>query len=482
MRQSFFDYCRQYHKEALLREWDTARNAPLTPQAVTYGSHTPVWWRCENGHEWEAVVYTRTHGSGCPFCAGKKAQAGFNNLATQYPELARQWDYTKNIPVLPADVTTGSHRLVWWKCEKGHSWRASVRSRVSGNGCPVCAGRQLLAGENDLATRFPELAQEWDRQKNGTLTPESAIPGSSRRVWWHCKAGHSWFASISSRAYRNSGCPVCTGKLVLPGFNDLASQNPVLAAQWDAERNGTLTPQQVTLTSNRKAWWICEKGHSFQAVIASRANGTGCPYCTNKKVLAGFNDLATVEPRIAAEWHPTLNGSLTPEMVTAGSRKRSGGSARWGTSGRPPSTPELAKRNAAVQCARVRLESEYSIHNLETRYLPKTAESVLCCFYYQHWLMSTAVFYHSMFIQMVKCFIQHKIGQHDYLTAYRTSIDALNFAPYNSDINTAMVISMFHQSRAELAKQFLETAQKYISGETAHLSPFALGKTTVSLI
>ena len=109
---------------------------------------------------------------------------------------------------------------------------------------------------------------------------------------------------------------------MLPGFNDLASQNPVLAAQRDAERNGTLTPQQVTLTSNRKAWWICEKGHSFQAVIASRANGTGCPYCTNKKVLAGFNDLATVEPRIAAEWHPTLNGSLTPEMVTAGSRKK----------------------------------------------------------------------------------------------------------------------------------------------------------------
>ena len=173
-----------------------------------------------------------------------------------------------------------------------------------------------------MASQFPELAQEWDRQKNGTLTPESAIPGSSRRVWWRCKAGHSWFVSISSRAYRNSGCPVCTGKLVLPGFNDLASQNPVLAAQWDAERNGTLTPQQVTLTSNRKAWWICEKGHSFQAVIASRANGTGCPYCTNKKVLAGFNDLATVEPRIAAEWHPTLNGSLTPEMVTAGSRKK----------------------------------------------------------------------------------------------------------------------------------------------------------------
>lgn len=165
MRQSFFDYCRQYHKDALLREWNAARNAPLTPQMVSYGSHTPVWWRCANGHEWEAVVYTRTHGSGCPFCAGKKTQTGFNDLATQNPELAQQWDYAKNIPVLPADVTSGSHRLVWWKCEKGHSWRASVRSRVSGSGCPVCAGRQLLAGENDLVSQFPELALEWDRQK-----------------------------------------------------------------------------------------------------------------------------------------------------------------------------------------------------------------------------------------------------------------------------------------------------------------------------
>lgn len=283
MRQSFFDYCRLYQKQNLLDEWDAERNLPLTPQAVTYGSHTPVWWRCENGHEWEAVVYTRTHGSGCPFCAGKKAQAGFNDLATQYPELARQWDYTKNIPVLPADVTTGSHRLVWWKCEKGHSWRASIRSRASGCGCPVCAGRQILVGENDLATVDPELAQEWDTTRNGKLTPQDVLPGTEKKVWWVCEHGHHWRAAVSARTNRQSGCPYCSGKLVLPGFNDLASQNPVLAAQWDTERNGTLTPQQVTLASNRKAWWICEKGHSFQAVIASRANGTGCPVLHKQK-------------------------------------------------------------------------------------------------------------------------------------------------------------------------------------------------------
>ena len=247
---------------------------------------------------------------------------GFNDLATQSPELARQWDYRKNAPLVPADISAGSHRSVWWRCEKGHSWRASIHSRSSGCGCPICAGRQILVGENDLATVDPELAQEWDTARNGKLTPQDVLPGTKKKVWWVCGHGHHWQAAISARTHSRNGCPYCTGKLVLPGFNDLASQNPVLAAQWDTERNEMFTPQQVTLTSNRKAWWICEKGHSFQAVIASRANGTGCPYCTNKKVLAGFNDLATVEPRIAAEWHPTLNGALTPEMVTAGSTRR----------------------------------------------------------------------------------------------------------------------------------------------------------------
>ena len=87
-------------------------------------------------------------------------------------------------------------------------------------------------------------------------------------------------------------------------------------------RNGPLTPRQVTPTSNRKAWWLCPRGHSFQAVIAARTNGSDCPYCSNRKVLKGFNDLATLHPRVAAEWHPTLNGALTPEQVTPGSRKK----------------------------------------------------------------------------------------------------------------------------------------------------------------
>lgn len=323
MRQSLASFCRQYGRLNLLNEWDAERNLPLTPETVTHGAHHKIWWRCSKGHEWQAPVYARTAGSGCPYCAGKKVQPGSNDLASQYPALVKEWDAEKNLPTLPTTITAGSKRLVWWKCAQGHSWRAQIRSRVSGYGCPVCAGRLVIPGENDLASLYPKLAQEWDREKNGPLTPEQVPAGTMRKAWWRCKKGHSWQASIAHRACQGVGCPVCAGQTVVPGENDFASFYPELAAEWDAERNGGLTPDRVTPSSNRKVWWNCPLGHHYMAVIASRTMcGSGCPYCANRRVLPGFNDLATLVPEVAKQWHPTLNGALTPQMVLPGSHRK----------------------------------------------------------------------------------------------------------------------------------------------------------------
>ena len=98
---------------------------------------------------------------------------------------------------------------------------------------------------------------------------------------------------------------------------------PDLALQWHPDRNGMLTPSQVTPASNRKVWWQCPLGHASEASVSARTmNGSGCPYCAGKRVLPGFNDLATLDPDVAKQWHLTLNGSLTPEQVTAGSRRK----------------------------------------------------------------------------------------------------------------------------------------------------------------
>ena len=323
MRESLADFCHREHREDLLAEWDSERNLPLTPETVSRGSKRRVFWRCANGHSWQAAVHTRSgSGTGCPYCSGRLPVPGETDLATRYPDLAAEWHPTKNGDLTPSDVLPGSHRLVWWQCPHGHEWRAQIKSRVSGAGCPVCSNRALLRGVNDLATNNPELARQWHPTKNGDLTPSDVVPGTRRKVWWVCDKGREWRAAVSARV-NGSGCPVCTSKKIVPGINDLASQYPAVAKEWHPTKNGSLTPEQVAPASNKKVWWICDKGHEYQATVASRTqrNG-GCPYCANTKVLPGFNDLATKYPRVAAEWHPTKNAPLTPDQVLPGSRRK----------------------------------------------------------------------------------------------------------------------------------------------------------------
>ncbi len=85
---------------------------------------------------------------------------------------------------------------------------ATVKDRVSGNGCPFCSGKRVLKGFNDLATTNPVLAKEWDFVKN-EKTPSEVTAGVSYKAFWKCKTcGYSWQAAVYSRSSGN-GCPKC---------------------------------------------------------------------------------------------------------------------------------------------------------------------------------------------------------------------------------------------------------------------------------
>ena len=195
-------------------------------------------------------------------------------------ELLEQWD-PANLPATPQNVTYGTRDEYWWQCEKGHRWQAPVKSRTSGRGCPYCSTRRLQPGVNDFATRFPDIAAQWHPTKNNALLPEQVAANSNRSVWWQCEQGHTWRAPVGRRVQFATGCPYCTGRKVLPGFNDLASLEPQVAAQWDTERNGSLRPDQVTVGSGKRVWWRCEEGHVWKAKVYSRTGKmhTGCPVC-----------------------------------------------------------------------------------------------------------------------------------------------------------------------------------------------------------
>ncbi|MCX5848104.1 MAG: zinc-ribbon domain-containing protein [Deltaproteobacteria bacterium] len=240
------------------------------------------------------------------------------SLALQSPFLARQWHKTRNGKLKPSGVTAGSGRNLWWQCDKGHEWRATVANRVKGSGCPVCFGR-VASEEHNLVARFPKIASEWHPTKNDALRPSDVTPRSHRKVWWLCNSGHEWQTTVHQRT-AGSGCPYCAGKRVVSN-NCLESRFPDLAKQWHPTRNIPLSPALVTCGSGKKAWWICLRGHEWQAAINHRVKGSGCPFCAGRQATPE-NSLEKTYPTIAKQWHTTKNAGITPADVTKGSTRK----------------------------------------------------------------------------------------------------------------------------------------------------------------
>ena len=308
----------------LVAEWHPTKNGCLRPSQVKSKSNKKVWWLGKCGHEWEAAIHSRAAGSGCPYCSGNKVLVGYNDLASIVPELAVEWHPSKNGELKPTQVTGGSTKKVWWLGKCGHEWEAAVHTRVKGHGCPYCSNIKVLAGVNDLASRRPDCLNWWEYSKNYMLgiLPTAVMPGSKDKVWWHCPEDHVWNQPINSFLRKRSSCPICSGRRCQQGENDLATVNPDLAAEWSPTKNVTLLPTQITANSNKKVWWLGKCGHEWEATICSRTAGNGCPFCSNKRVLPGFNDLATAYPKIAEEWNYKRNGALSPENFTYGSERK----------------------------------------------------------------------------------------------------------------------------------------------------------------
>lgn len=253
------------------------------------------------------------------------------SLAEHNPEILAEWHPTKNTAITPQSISYGSAMKVWWICKEGHEWEATPNHRTRGRGCPECANlhraitkrKNIVAKRGSLADKNPELAHEWHPTKNGALTPHDISVNSPERVWWQClkDKSHEWDAPINSRN-SGAGCPICSGHRLIVGVNDLATIRPDLVAQWHPTKNRDLKPIDVIAGTDRNVWWECEKGHEWQARINNRINGNNCPICIGKKVLIGYNDLATVMPSLAKEWHPTQNEHLTPQDVVVGSNKK----------------------------------------------------------------------------------------------------------------------------------------------------------------
>jgi len=449
----------------LMAEWDWEKNNELglDPHFLSTGSKVKAWWICEKKHSYDASISNRSLlNRGCPICAGKRIVIGINDLFTTNPELKQEWCYQLNENIEPSQVSKGSHAKVWWECSKCRNrWQAVISNRARGNGCPYCSGRSITP-ENSLAVLRSDLLKEWNYSRNLNIDPYTIGKSVSKKVWWICKKGHEWQATVNSRRY-GVGCPICARdtqtsfseqviffyvkkvflkaenravlnncevdiyipelmlgieydgyfwhknkqiedsrksiKLQKSGIrlvrireqkekenisinegniettitytysensdaleqvlkilfsfinkkfstnicldinidrdrNDILQQYyssekensllynfPELEAEWDFEKNGNIALSFIPQKSSKRFWWKCKFGHEWKSTVYNRTNGYGCPICSGKKVLKGFNDLATAIPELIDQWDQQHN-DIQPTEITKNSGKK----------------------------------------------------------------------------------------------------------------------------------------------------------------
>ena len=202
-----------------------------------------------------------------------------NSIKKLRPDLAREWDYKRNGKITPELVSLGSNISFYWICNNcGNSFKTSPKNRSHGKGCKICSRKIIKSGTNDVASVYPHLAEEWDFINN-QYDPSHSIAKKSSEYYWLCNLGHSYPATISNRL-KGQGCPICNGKKVLAGFNDLLSQKPDLAKEWDYELNDCKPNQIHYNNQSKKIHWVCSIcGHKWQYKVRNRNN---CPACEEK--------------------------------------------------------------------------------------------------------------------------------------------------------------------------------------------------------
>ena len=170
----------------LVKEWHPTKNGSLTPEAVTPESMRKVWWHCEQGHWWLAAIWDRVQGMKCTYCRDL-VRKGDQRMIDLEPGLLKEWHPSRNVDLIARDISSGYEGEVWWICEQGHEWKATVPCRIAGKGCPFCSkmipGASSVGRPNISSTPHPESDHTrcTSLQQENTATHSGTDSRRSRR-------------------------------------------------------------------------------------------------------------------------------------------------------------------------------------------------------------------------------------------------------------------------------------------------------------
>lgn len=250
--------------------WDYSKNTKQPSEVCVSDNRLKFWFNCDEGHSFQKTIKSFIHcyevnAHACPVCSGRQFLSGFNDLATKRKELLEYWDYDKNSED-PSNVFYNNRdKKFWFLCHRGHSFQSFIRDVARSytrkyKGCPVCAGKKIISGDNDFETHHPELALLWDYDKNDVLPSQVNYKDRINSFWFICEYGHS-FQSIPQnlvdrQKFRSKGCPVCSSRVVVPEVNDILTLFPDRMKEWRYDLND-IDPSTLASNSTYEMTAVC---------------------------------------------------------------------------------------------------------------------------------------------------------------------------------------------------------------------------------
>lgn len=209
----------------------------------------------------------------CPICSGRELLSGFNDLGITHPKLAKEFS-PKNEQIV-SQIRAGETVDLIWSGECGHEWVMDLKARIAGQNCPYCAGARILVGFNDFASNYPQYIKHWS-PKNKIL-PTEISKHSNKLVLFVCDNNHELLESPKTWVSRQ--CNICSGRKLLPGFNDIFSVAPHLEQEWDASNE--VDPKTIKFNNrDLEVLWNCSRcGHKWVSGVRGRVRGSSCPSC-----------------------------------------------------------------------------------------------------------------------------------------------------------------------------------------------------------
>ena len=333
------DRSRKYlrdHQKHLLNEFDSTANDDVDPGTLYTRSPGAFFWVCKKSgvsHTYKATVKARIMGHACQYCAGIEILPGFNDWMTLEPLDDLLWNDVKNVddegnPIDPTTLGVDNRTTYYWTCLIGnHERKISISSAVQGKRlgkvCRTCSGYKTISGLNDAFSLYPSMRTRLHKKLNQKLDLDSLHPGNREiSLTWICANEHTWERSFAEEL-KSKGCGKCLGIELWEGHNDLLSQFPSIASEIAYDLNQGLDgfvqelPGKLHKNSYLDSWWRCEKhGHTWRTKVEKRTRGeTGCPFCSDRRVWQGFNDLWTKRPDLVDEIDFDKHSGLDPKQL-----------------------------------------------------------------------------------------------------------------------------------------------------------------------